>query len=117
MTQKLINLTSKPLTFVTAEGMQTIHPSGHTCRCKVDQHVIRTHAGVPVYQSVYGPVEGLPEPAEGVIYVVPTVVLHALEYNGIHRQDVAAPGTGANDNCLREGGRVVAATRLVQLWD
>lgn len=117
MTQQLINLTSKPLTFVTADGLQTIAPGGHVCRCKVEQYVIRTHAGVPVYQSVYGPVEGLPEPSDGVTYVVPTVVLHALEYNGIHRQDVAAPGTGANDNCLRENGRVVAATRLVQLWD
>ena len=44
--------------------------------------------GVGLYKTEYGEVEGLPEPQEGVLYIVPAMVRNALP----ERKDLASPG-------------------------
>lgn len=60
---------------------------------------------------VWGEVEGLPPPEDGVLYIVSALVAAQC----IGREDVASPGTGPNDGCIRnEKGQIVAVTRLIQ---
>lgn len=58
----------------------------------------------------YGPIEGLPEPQPGVLYIVSALVGAVLG----SRDDVVMPGTGPNDGAIRENGQVKAVTRLVR---
>ena len=68
--------------------------------------------GVPIYSApTFGEVEGLPEPQEGTIYIVSSVVASRLT----SRDDVVVPGTGPKDGTVRdEQNRVFAVTRLVK---
>lgn len=57
----------------------------------------------------WGAIEGLPEPQDGVIYVVSLLVAQRAM-----RADVVSPGTGPNDNCIRDDqGRIAGVTRLI----
>lgn len=62
-----------------------------------------------VIRQTMGEVTGLPDPVDGVAYIVSAVVLAAL---GGSRPDVYAPDTGPD--AVRENGQVVAVRGLVQ---
>jgi len=66
---------------------------------------------IPVYSAPRrGAVEGLPTPEAGVTYIVSGLVAAACG----GRADVMSPGTGPGDGPIREGGRIVAVTRLIR---
>jgi hypothetical protein len=93
-------------------GDLTIPPSGSVARvATVPGSLLGYSSGVPLYSApTPGPVEGLPEPVEGTIYIVSGfVAAHCAD-----RTDVYSPGTGPQDGAIRENGRIVAVTRLVQ---
>ena len=76
-------------------------PSTGIARIKMQSRVIDTVEGVPLYHSYYvGNLEGLPEPVEGVIYIVSALALNAVPAD---RTDVVAPGDAVRD----EAGRVI----------
>jgi hypothetical protein len=56
-------------------------------------------------------VAGLPDPADGVFYIVSGMVFASPLLDG--RGDVMAPGTGPDEGAVREGGQVQAVTRLI----
>lgn len=56
----------------------------------------------------FGPITGLPEPQEGILYIVSGVVASAAG-----RTDVVAPATGHKD-CVRENGQVVSVPGFVK---
>jgi len=70
--------------------------------------------GVAAYgPTTFGVVEGLPEPQDGVVYLVSALVAGRPEVAG--RNDVFVPGTGPKDGAVRDGaGQIYAVTRLVQ---
>ena len=53
--------------------------------------------------AVYGQVEGLPEPQQGVKYIVSAQVLQAC-----NRKDLVAPATGHKDVQRNEKGHIVS---------
>ncbi len=109
---KLINLT--PHT-VRLNGGREFPPSGQVARVKarhradawlsdgpdgaveLDDEFFR--GAVPVYRTVFGQVEGLPEPAEGTVYIVSGVVAAACR----GRDDVVCPATGHGETVRRDG--------------
>lgn len=66
--------------------------------------------GVALFgRTVYGEVEGLPEPEAGTIYIVSGMVAGRV----VGRDDVYCPGTGPKDNTVRTAeGQIYAVTRL-----
>ena len=84
---KFINLTSHTINEVTT-GL-AIPPSGRVARVKASTIKSAEHAGVPIYSSTFGAVEGLPEPQTDVIYIVSALALNAVPTN---RTDVVSPG-------------------------
>ncbi len=61
--------------------------------------------------TMYGEVEGLPEPQDGVIYIVSLIVVTQPSVAG--RTDVVAPATGPTDGAIRVDGWIDAVTRWV----
>ena len=118
---KLVNLTPHALVLRDAGGEDhTIPPSGQVARVRAIPGTPENVPGIPVPvhgADQFGAVEGLPDHVEeGVLYVVSLAVGQALVAAGhpLARQCVR-PGTGPNDGAIREGGQIVAVTRLVRV--
>lgn len=80
-----VNLTSHTINEVISG--KAIEPSGRIARVKASTTKVNEHAGIPIYASTFGEVEGIPEPQPDTIYIVSSLVL-----NGTNRSDVVAPG-------------------------
>ena len=83
---QFINLTAHTINEVTT-GL-SIPPSGRIVRVKASTLKVGEFAGMPIYQSNFGDVEGLPEPEEGVMYIISSLALNGVT----NRPDVCAPG-------------------------
>jgi hypothetical protein len=107
---KIVNLMPHPLVIQRGDGTrETFEPVG-LARVGSTPGEIEVVEGVSfAAPTIYGELEGLPAPQEGVVYVVSMPVASRAK-----RADVVSPGTGPNDGCIREGGQVVAVTRLIR---
>ena len=63
---------------------------------------------IPRTHTVYGQIEGLPDPENGIIYIVSGMVKSALAAQGIVRNDVVVPGNQVRD----EQGQVIGCRSL-----
>lgn len=110
----LINLTPHTIRIKGSQGYIVVPPSGEVARVEMDE----SHFGyfsmggvsVPVCTRKSGRVVGLPEPKEGVSYLVSSMVLDNLPEL---RDDVYAPDTGKTAE-RDENGQIVAVTRLIK---
>ena len=85
---QFINLTSHTINEITT-GL-AIPPSGRVARVKASTIKSAEHAGVPIYSSTFGDVEGLPERQPDVIYIVSALALNAVPTN---RTELVSPGS------------------------
>jgi hypothetical protein len=93
---EIINLTPHEITVVASNGdvLMKIPASGNVARCSVSRTVIGKLNGIPVAKSVMGQVESMPEPKEGVVFIVSRVVAEALK--GV-RDDLIIPDDSVRD--------------------
>ncbi len=66
--------------------------------------------GVRTFKVTYGGVIGLPDPIEGIVYVVSAMVQAVVP----ERQDVFAPATGHPEAVKNEKGHILSVPGLVQ---
>lgn len=99
---KFLNLTPHCINVVTASGEElfSIPASGSLARCIEQVEAAGSVEGVPLVRKSFGSVEGLPEPVDGVLYIVSGLVLSALAGS---RSDVVAPGNPVRD----DSGRII----------
>ena len=91
----LINLTPHALTLLGAQGQTVYLPaSGQVARVSEIREALEEIEALPVASVQLGEVEGLPEPQDGVVYVVSALVAGAL---GGRRSDVVSPGAPVRD--------------------
>ena len=102
----MINLTPHAISFVSVDGnvIMKVEPSGQLARVSVRKDVVCEIDGIPVKTSVFGEVEGLPEPKEDTIYLVSSIV--AQRVTG--RDDVFIP----DDSIRDEQGRIIGCMSL-----
>ncbi len=104
---KMINLTPHSITFITNEGNVVIEPSGSVARVSATTAQSGTvecdGITVPVTTTVYGEIEGLPEPQDDTIYLVSSLVASRTD-----RQDVFIPAESVRD----EQGRIIGCKSL-----
>lgn len=83
-----VNLTPHVVTLVDGEGevLLAIEPEETAARCAVLREIAFTADGVQVNRSVFGEIQGLPEPVEGTWYIVSRIVAEAAQ-----RQDLLIP--------------------------
>lgn len=119
---RLVNLTPHPLVLVASDGERVairphVGPDGKPAPARVlpGAEDTVTVAGLPcpvIYPHAGdGELVGLPEPVEGVRYLVSLIV---LSHPGVRlRHDVFAPATGPTDGAIRDGnGQLIAVTKL-----
>lgn len=115
---KFMNLTPHTLNI---EGVGQLPPSGITARVvheRTPGTPIKTATGlVRVIQQDYGPVQNIPDPQEGTVYIVSAVVVSAIlagddtEMRNRLGRDVFAPDTGPD--AVRSHGQVTMVRGLV----
>jgi len=103
------NLTPHPIRVRRPDGEEVVFsPEGIVPRVETIETPSVEVEGVPTIARRMGRVVGLPEPCEGVFYLVSSLVFEASE-----RTDLICPDTGKT--CIRdEHGNIVAVTRFVR---
>lgn len=112
---KIVNLTPHELNFMPEgpDGPQvTIEPSGVVARCATTREAVDTveidGVEVPINQTSFGALEGLPEPKDDVVYVVSALAAQAAVKAG--RTDVFI----VDDSVRDEAGRIIGARALAR---
>jgi hypothetical protein len=101
---KIVNLTPHAINILTENHAMAIIASGEIARCKTERKVIGDIDGIPVTSTVFGEVEGLPEPQEGTIYIVSSLVAQACR----DRNDVFIP----DDTVRDDEGKIIGCRSL-----
>ena len=90
-------------------GGHIVAPSGQVARVSTTyEEVGEVVPCLPIYRTVYGAVEGLPEPEDGTVYLVSGMVAAACP----DRPDVFAPATG-HPGVIRVAGQVASVPGVV----
>lgn len=104
---KLVNLTPHPITV----GTVTLPPSGTVARVAVSRQQVgviplEDGSAIPVFETRYGEVSGLPLPEDGTILIVSAMV--RTHPSLCDRLDVASPGNLVRDSA----GQIVGCDGL-----
>lgn len=91
----LVNVTPHDLTILSDAGSLELPRSGHVARVKVERELVEVIGTFEVTRARFGELEGLPEAAEGVVYVASLLAAQAAA--AIGRADVLAPGELVRD--------------------
>ena len=105
--KNIVNLTPHAITIVNAETMEVqmvIPPSGAVARVSSSTEQIGMIAGIPLTETVYGKVEGLPEWKEDTICIVSSLVAQRCKNRG----DVFIPNESVRD----DQGRIIGCKSL-----
>ena len=113
MEVEAINLTPHPIGFVDESNQPLLTvPTTTVARVSAQTttvgYFVINGVQIPRTHTVYGEVEGLPDPTPGVIYIVSGMIVSALASQGIHRDDLLVPGMQVRD----EQGRVIGCRSL-----
>jgi hypothetical protein len=110
---KFINLTPHTITIYDLHAEKTTLPSAGVARVETTEETLDTINDIPIVSApIPGPVVGLPEPTDGMAYIVSLMVLQHPAVRG--RTDVYAPATGPKHAAIRdEQGRIAGVTRLI----
>ena len=100
---KFVNLTPHA---INLNDGTVIEPSGEIARVSSSFSEFDVRG---ICAQVFGEVENLPEPENGVLYVVSGLVLSATD-----RIDVVAPATGHPDTVRNEKGHIVSVPGFVR---
>lgn len=101
-----INLTPHTLNLFNAQGeVLTLPPSGNVARVAETRTPAGEIDGIPVDTVGFGEVTGLPDPQEGVTFIVSALVAGAVPFV---RTDVVSPGAPVRD----EQGNIIGAKGL-----
>lgn len=102
----LVNLTPHAINICDESGTvyRTVEPSGTLARVSTRTETIGDIDGIPVTTTVFGEVVGLPEPSEGTIYLVSSLVAQNVPERG----DVYIPNESVRD----ERGLIIGCRSL-----
>lgn len=107
---KLVNLTGHPLTLTDGTKIVTLPSSGRArveSKKKKARRIIFDGLEIEIINVFRDQITGLPDPQEGVIYVVSGIVADTAD-----REDVVAPGGLIRDN---GNGRVKGCRNFIRV--
>lgn len=105
----IINLNKHTINIIIDGEMAEIAPSGQVATVSVKSVQVGSVNGIPLFRSEYGDIVGLPEPQDGVLYLVNMLVGQRGAAEG--RTDLIGPDSGPS--AIRENGQVKAVTQFV----
>jgi hypothetical protein len=106
--KRIINLTPHTIIVKKTESEETaFEPCGKIARVKEEVEMLPDEDNIPFVKTTWGEIQNLPEPKNGVYYLVSSIVFAATD-----RKDVIAADTGP-DSAIRDGnGNIKAVKRL-----
>lgn len=109
---RIVNLTPHAITIHATSVQIDVPPAGTVARCAVTTRALGTIDvegidAIPVTTSTLGAVTDLPEPSDGVAYIVSRIVAEACPT----RADLYFPGEAIRD----AGGRIVGCRGLCRI--
>lgn len=112
-TTQLVNLTPHTINLVAEDGTQLLSlESQGVARVASNTEVVGYlqvgEVAVLQTHTTFGEVEGLPDSAAGVGYIVSNMIISALAQQGIRRTDLFTPGMQVRD----DQGRVIGCRSL-----
>ena len=96
---EVINLTPHAINFVVNDDIVTINPSGTLARVATTTEIVGSLNGIPITQTKFGEVEGLPDPTPGKVFLVSSLVAGRVP----DREDVFIPNESVRD----DEGRII----------
>jgi hypothetical protein len=103
--KKFVNLIGHD---ITISGYGTLPKANVPCNVETIERIVSTVEGIPIVETHFSEIKNLPDPEEGVYYIVNRL---AMDFVPINRQDVFCVDTGPT--AIRdENGQVVAVTQL-----
>lgn len=112
---KLVNLTPHKITILSCDNVVelSIDPSPFgiarvLSAPEIVEYIQVGDVAVPHTHTIYGDIEGLPDPTPGVGYIVSNMIVSALASRGIHRDDLFTPGLQVRD----KQGQVIGCRSL-----
>lgn len=102
----IINLCPHKATLVLEGKTLEIAPSGNIARVASEEVLVGYIMGIPIYDTVYGDVTGLPDSEDGVFYFVSRLVKSACP----NRADLLVPGGQVRD----DNGNIVGCKGLAR---
>lgn len=105
---KLVNLTPHNIVMIlNGEVKETLVSKG-LARCSMISNEIGQINDYTLSENTYGEVVGLPQPQEGVIYIVSSIVANALK--GVRNDIVVVDKTVRNEN-----GQIIGCTGFARI--
>lgn len=102
----LINLT--PHAIVLNNGMR-FEPSGNIARVTTTEKQVAESNGIKLFVTEYGDVENLPNPVDGIAFIVSAMVFNAVKEKYANmRKDVISPLTSGKDVKRDDKGHIVS---------
>jgi hypothetical protein len=103
--KKFVNLIGHD---ITISGYGTLPKCDNPCKVETKQRVLGKVAGIPIAETHFEKIVNLPEPEDGVYYIVSRITMDFMPFD---REDVFCVDTGPT--AIRdENGQVVAVTQL-----
>jgi hypothetical protein len=104
------NMTPHVVAFLVGDTFIKVEPSGDVVRVNQQCEPIGNVLGIPVSVCTDGEIRGLPEPKEGVVIIVSSVVAKLAR-----RADVLSPDT-SDDGAIRNGKGDIIGVRRLQMF-
>ena len=108
--KEVVNLTPHSVSVLVGDTMKNIPPSGKVVRVSSHCEPCGTIDGMQVVLCHEGEPRGLPEPKEGIVYLVSSVVAKSVK-----RKDVLSPDT-SDDGVIRDGNGYILAVKRLQVF-
>jgi hypothetical protein len=106
----IINLTPHDVNIITDAGNITIPASGQVARCSTTRQVVDVvdinGVKVQINKTIFGDVDGLPNPVPDTLYIVSTLVAQACQ-----RHDLVIP----DDSIRDDQGRIIGCKALARV--
>lgn len=104
------NLTPHTVIIEKSNGQRIpFDPSGIVARVAVRNVPVESLNEIPVTTALYGEVENVPDPEDGVTYIVSMLVGARLAGT---REDIVGPDSGST--AIRENGQIVAVRGFIR---
>ena len=103
--KKFVNLIAHD---ITISGYGTLPRAEIPCRVETKQRIVAYLAGIPIAETQFDKIVNLPNPEDGVYYIVNRLVMDFVPFD---REDVYCVDTGPS--AIRDqSGHVAAVTQL-----
>jgi len=104
--KKIVNLTPHSISFIDENGniIRIVETSGDVARLTTKTVVTGEYDGIPVTETEYGEITGLPDPTPDTIFVVSSLIAQRVP----ERDDVFIPNESVRDNA----GRIIGCRSL-----